>query len=62
LADVSDSEHARTAQAVRVTGSPTAEELAAVIAALVATEHSEAAPTGYQLWRRTRVQALAARA
>jgi hypothetical protein len=59
---VSDAEHAHTAQAVRVTGSPTAEELAAVLAALVATGHGEAAPTGYQLWRQTRVQALATRA
>jgi hypothetical protein len=45
-------------QSVRVTGSPTAEELAALLTALTASHQGASAPTGYALWRETRLRAL----
>jgi hypothetical protein len=46
--------------AVRVAGDPTAEELAAVLAALAASSQRVSKPAGYRLWRETRLRALAA--
>jgi hypothetical protein len=42
---------------VSVRGGASDEELSAVLA-LLAGRQAEAAPTGYELWRRTRLQAL----
>jgi hypothetical protein len=53
------SEREGPAHALRVAGHPTLEELAAVIAALTANNRRDDAPTGYRLWRQTRLRSLA---